>query len=231
MKAYRWGREVVSVPDSPIVFELPELRVRREGLVEAAHLPGVSSKHKEDNPSRRTHSGDDVMFRRLAGDTQRNRGDGAGARRWVLPSNVPALAIAAGVVTRAGRIGTGLRVVVRHKGGWSSGYYHLERLAVSVGDRVGAGQPVGAVGDNPAGTDPRHIHTNVWFRGKKQNPRRFRPRDAPRAVLAPKPVPVPDAKVSVPRQPLAGSSVPGRGPGASASTVLSPGPLFEPLRR
>jgi hypothetical protein len=94
------------------------------------------------------------------------------------PRMTPVLAVRDGVVTRISH--TGVSVVVKHDDGWSSWYLHLNNdtfltddgsgggvvPGLEVGDRVGAGQVIGWVGDSGnAETTPPHLHfelRNRW---------------------------------------------------------------------
>lgn len=87
------------------------------------------------------------------------------------PLGTPVAAIAAGRVTLAGRVADGAVVVmVDHGGGATSLYGHLQpSLAVSVGDRVAAGQRLGSVGMTGNTTGP-HLHLEVTVSGEPVDP-------------------------------------------------------------
>jgi hypothetical protein len=74
-------------------------------------------------------------------------------------------------VTLAGRVPDGAVVVrVRHADGSISLYGHLDpALQVAVGDRVTAGQPIGAVGLTGRTTGP-HLHLELERRGRTIDP-------------------------------------------------------------
>lgn len=74
--------------------------------------PVISSGHRDENPSRPTHAGVDIMFARLDSDTQPSK-KGEGAPRFVAPKGISVLAAHDGIVTRAGKINTGYRVWIR----------------------------------------------------------------------------------------------------------------------
>jgi biotin carboxyl carrier protein len=81
------------------------------------------------------------------------------------PSGTPVKAPAAGVVTFADPdlYLTGGTLVIDHGHGISSNFLHLSRIDVRVGDRVGQGQIVAAVGSTGRSTGP-HLHWGMnWF--------------------------------------------------------------------
>jgi len=75
----------------------------------------------------------------------------------------PVRAAHAGVVTFAGwkNNGGGWQVWISHGGGLFTTYAHMSALTVSTGQRVGAGQQVGFVGQTGWATGP-HCHFEVW---------------------------------------------------------------------
>ena len=79
------------------------------------------------------------------------------------PLGTPVLAAAAGTVVSAGRDSSGAVVVqIRHDDGNETLYGHLDpNLQVSTGQRVAAGQPIGAVGVTGNTTGP-HLHFGVY---------------------------------------------------------------------
>lgn len=92
------------------------------------------------------------------------------------PMGTPVNAIDGGRVTAAERLswGWGWYIVVDHGNGYSSLYAHLSRFYVSVGERVGKGQPIGAVGVTGRTTGP-HLHFEVRASGNLVNPLRVLP--------------------------------------------------------
>jgi len=64
---------------------------------------------------------------------------------------------------------TGNLVMINHKYGFSSGYYHLEKFAVSVGDSVKRGEIIGYVG-NTGRSLGYHLHYEVKINGKQTDP-------------------------------------------------------------
>jgi murein DD-endopeptidase MepM/ murein hydrolase activator NlpD len=60
-------------------------------------------------------------------------------------------------------------VVVDHGGGIQTMYAHLDARSVKVGDKVAAGQMIGAAGETGIVTGP-HLHFEMWRNGKQINP-------------------------------------------------------------
>ncbi|MGW4401567.1 M23 family metallopeptidase [Amycolatopsis nivea] len=74
----------------------------------------------------------------------------------------------AGTVLEAGPAsGFGLWVRVRHEDGTVTVYGHLDRYAVSAGQRVEAGQVIAEVGNRGQSTGP-HLHFEVWAAGERK---------------------------------------------------------------
>jgi murein DD-endopeptidase MepM/ murein hydrolase activator NlpD len=88
------------------------------------------------------------------------------------PTGAPVAAAAAGRVTYAGRLagGWGKLVVVAHADGVRTMYAHLSSIAVRLGQRVGIGDRLGAVGATGDATGP-HLHFEVRLRGAAVDPR------------------------------------------------------------
>jgi hypothetical protein len=79
-------------------------------------------------------------------------------------------AAAKGFVVRAGWMGGyGLMVEVRHEGGLTTRYGHLDALLCAPGDAVDPGGPLGVVGRTGLATGP-HLHFEVWRGGKPSDP-------------------------------------------------------------
>ena len=89
---------------------------------------------------------------------------------YYMPYGVPVLAYDDGVVTRAGTIGTGGRVEIKHAGGLVSKYYHVRNLRVKVGDQVKAGQSIAEVYHNVGGYRLNHLHYEMYKNGTLINP-------------------------------------------------------------
>lgn len=89
------------------------------------------------------------------------------------PYGSPVYATAPGVVTFAGwDDGYGKIVRIDHGHGLSTGYAHLHRYTVVVGERVAAGTVIGYVGTTGRTTGP-HVHYEVRLNGKPVNPAAF----------------------------------------------------------
>jgi len=85
----------------------------------------------------------------------------------------PILATAPGVISFTGvRSGYGNTVEIDHGSGFKTRYAHLSAIAVSVGQRVGVGQRIGAMGSTGRSTGT-HLHYEVWVDGRARNPDRF----------------------------------------------------------
>lgn len=128
-------------------------------------LPQITSGFR--NPLRRDHQGVDLMYAYQKSDPKVRAGDGgavvrAGVRRWWVPEGTACYAMEPGEVIRVGQIGSGWRLWIWHPyTGISTGYFHLRLIlpdVSQVGARVGNGQALGLVGDNPKAFDPVHLH-------------------------------------------------------------------------
>jgi murein DD-endopeptidase MepM/ murein hydrolase activator NlpD len=86
------------------------------------------------------------------------------------PTGAPIVAPAAGVVALAEDLYfTGNTVILDHGRGLYSVLAHLSKIGVSQGDRVDAGDPVGAVGATGRVTGP-HLHWGVRLNGARVDP-------------------------------------------------------------
>jgi hypothetical protein len=124
--------------------------------------PQITSRHKLNNPERSTHYGVDFFYRWQAGDAAMRIGDGGRTAKWFIPDATFAIAASDGIVTLAGSSKTGHRVWVQHAGGVYTGYFHMTQIFVKAGDAVKMSEPIGIVGDNPADTDARHLHWELY---------------------------------------------------------------------
>ncbi len=89
---------------------------------------------------------------------------------YVAPTGTPVVAVASGVVTRAGWMnGGGNTVTIRHARGYESNYLHLSAVSVRAGERVGQGTVVGKVGCTGLCTGP-HLDYRVKRDGQWVNP-------------------------------------------------------------
>ncbi|OPX56108.1 Peptidase family M23 [Oceanospirillum multiglobuliferum] len=83
------------------------------------------------------------------------------------------IAVAAGVVTWSGpRYGYGLLVEIDHGAGYTTRYAHSKVTKVKVGDVVGKGQVVAAMGSSGRSTGP-HVHYEVRYKGRAVDPAKF----------------------------------------------------------
>ncbi|HSJ15171.1 MAG TPA: M23 family metallopeptidase [Longimicrobiales bacterium] len=86
------------------------------------------------------------------------------------PRGTPVRAMRAGEVLFAGRQGGyGLVVILAHGTNVRSLYAHLSRIDVAKGQRVRAGEGIGAVGQTGNATGP-HLHFEVWRWGRPEDP-------------------------------------------------------------
>ncbi|MEJ3743799.1 M23 family metallopeptidase [Actinomycetes bacterium KLBMP 9797] len=81
---------------------------------------------------------------------------------FAAPAGTPIRAVGAGTVVAAGWAysGYGISVVVNHGNGYLTHYAHQSRVAVRVGQKVGAGQVIGYEGSTGDSTGP-HLHFEV----------------------------------------------------------------------
>jgi murein DD-endopeptidase MepM/ murein hydrolase activator NlpD len=87
----------------------------------------------------------------------------------------PIKACTAGEVVIAGWLGGyGNAVVIDHGGGFGTLYGHQSQIAVSVGQRVNAGQVIGYIGSTGYSTGP-HLHFEVRIGGNPVNPVGYMP--------------------------------------------------------
>ena len=88
----------------------------------------------------------------------------------IVTRGTPVLAAADGTVTRAEPSrSTGNTIRIAHAGGYETVYAHLESMNVYVGQRVRAGDRIGAVGMSGQAFAP-HLHYEVWRDGYAQDP-------------------------------------------------------------
>lgn len=83
-----------------------------------------------------------------------------------------ALAAAPGRVVFAGNADDGCNtraVVLDHRNGYRTLYWHLHRVDVVIGEEVGRGQPVGVIGNTGCSTGP-HLHFSVQHHGRSTDP-------------------------------------------------------------
>jgi murein DD-endopeptidase MepM/ murein hydrolase activator NlpD len=92
-------------------------------------------------------------------------------------------ATAPGTVVEAGwsNVGYGMHIVIDHGYGYRTLFGHLSRMYVSVGESIGIGTPLGAVGSTGNSTGP-HLHYEVRIGGQPVNPGPYLNRSRVRAV-------------------------------------------------
>jgi murein DD-endopeptidase MepM/ murein hydrolase activator NlpD len=89
---------------------------------------------------------------------------------YVAPVGTPVIAVASGVVTRAGWMsGGGMTVTIRHARGYETNYLHLSAIGVRSGERVAQGAVVGKVGCTGLCTGP-HLDYRMKRDGHWVNP-------------------------------------------------------------
>lgn len=78
------------------------------------------------------------------------------------PRGTPVRAMTGGEVVYAGNElrGFGNLVLIRHPGGLTTAYAHLDRIAVQRGDRISRGQAIATVGST-GGVDPAQLHFEI----------------------------------------------------------------------
>jgi murein DD-endopeptidase MepM/ murein hydrolase activator NlpD len=88
----------------------------------------------------------------------------------------PVKAADSGYVVFAGwdRTGYGNLIVINHGNGYVTYYAHLSAIYVRVGESVGRGQQIGAVGSTGRSTGS-HLHFEIRYRGVQRNPLGFLP--------------------------------------------------------
>lgn len=85
----------------------------------------------------------------------------------------PVRSAASGTVITAGRQGGyGNFVEIQHKDGLTTRFGHLNSIAVKVGQSVGAGDIIGAIGNTGRSTGP-HLHYEIRLNGKPLDPARY----------------------------------------------------------
>ena len=89
--------------------------------------------------------------------------------------NSAILAVAPGVVTWSGQLrGYGNLIEIDHGRGWVTRYGHNASNLVRPGDYVKPGQTIALMGSTGRATGT-HVHFEVLYRGRHQNPARFVP--------------------------------------------------------
>jgi murein DD-endopeptidase MepM/ murein hydrolase activator NlpD len=141
---------------------LPDVRVWPLRALEDGREPRITSRFSARNKSRPNHRGVDLFYAYKAGDPPKKVGDSGRTATWWIPENTWCVAASDGIVVAAGWSATGYRVWVEHQRHWKTGYFHMDRLEVTVGQGVHAGDRIGRVNDNPRDTDPDHLHFELF---------------------------------------------------------------------
>jgi murein DD-endopeptidase MepM/ murein hydrolase activator NlpD len=171
-KAYAEQR--LTVPPGKVDLS-PEDLARHER--ERKHLGQVAATHSDERPAtlalRQPVPGvrsSSFGLRRVFNNQPRNPHNGMDI---AAPVGTPIVSPAAGRVIDTGDyFFNGQTVWIDHGSGFMSMMCHLSRIAVSVGDLLGAGDPVGAVGATGRVTGP-HLHWSVALNGAWVDPALF----------------------------------------------------------
>ncbi len=95
------------------------------------------------------------------------------------PVDSEVIAPAAGRVVFVGeKPGYGLYLIIRHGHGLTTHYGHLNRILVTPGQRVQAGEPIARSGNTGVSTGP-HLHYELRLHNIPVNPRRYLPKNTP----------------------------------------------------
>lgn len=89
------------------------------------------------------------------------------------PAGTKILAVADGVVTHAGRMGSyGNLVIISHGNGVETYYAHCSKILVKEGQKVISGENIALVGSTGNSTG-NHLHLEVRINGKAVNPQKY----------------------------------------------------------
>jgi murein DD-endopeptidase MepM/ murein hydrolase activator NlpD len=89
------------------------------------------------------------------------------------PIGAPIYAAAKGVVSFAGqKLGYGYCIEIDHGNGLMTRYAHMSRFSAQIGQKVAAGNVIGAIGSSGRSTGP-HLHFEVRIHDRPVNPRPF----------------------------------------------------------
>ena len=141
----RWGKDGQ-------FFEASGVGEQKSGLISPVVFEGITSPYG-------------MRFHPILGYTRMHAGVDLRASY-----GEPIHAVAAGRVVFAGRHGGhGNFVKLDNGGGLGTGYAHMSRIAVRVGQHVRQGQIIGYVGSTGLSTGP-HLHYEMYRNGKTVNP-------------------------------------------------------------
>jgi murein DD-endopeptidase MepM/ murein hydrolase activator NlpD len=146
--------------------KIGEKLAKEAALIEAAEADGATDAHL---------LGDEVFVRPAQGNFTSGFGGRWGTTHYGIDIanaiGTPIYAFTDGVVEDAGPAsGFGLWVVLRHPDGTHSVYGHVNRMFVTVGQKVQAGQQIAEIGNRGESTGP-HLHFEIWSPdGTKINP-------------------------------------------------------------
>lgn len=91
------------------------------------------------------------------------------------PNGAQVRAVAGGTVVFADPYkGYGNLIVVKHNDSLTTHYGHLQKILVSPGQKIKPGEVIGVVGETGITTGP-HLHFEIRFDGRSQDPERFIP--------------------------------------------------------
>jgi hypothetical protein len=110
------------------------------------------------------HRGVDIMFRRPYEVPRSTYKPEHGSPWYEAPPGTPILAAYDGVVWSTGSGLLGKNVILDHGKPYATFYQHLEKVYVTKGQRVVAGQVIGLMGYGTIGSI-RHLHFAVWQGG------------------------------------------------------------------
>jgi len=161
-------------PERPkyLVFSpMPKLPDGRAASITSGHwtvnpsrAPGA---YKVNGKPYRGHQGVDFLYRydsRVDLPKRELKGSQYDGNWWV-PTNTPALAVAAGEIIRSDDAANGGVVRIKLRDDTHVTYRHLQRRDVSVGDRVSGGDVIGLVGGDPRNRGLWHLHFEVHLAG------------------------------------------------------------------
>jgi hypothetical protein len=156
----------VDVQNLAKAADIGQQLAKQASLISAAEADGATDAHIFD---------DEVFVRPAVGTFT----SGFGGRWGVVHYGIdianaigtPIYAVTDGVVEDAGPAsGFGLWVVLRHPDGSHSVYGHVNRMFVTVGEKVTAGEKIAEIGNRGESTGP-HLHFEIWTPdGTKINP-------------------------------------------------------------